>query len=89
MSLARMLELVELDRLSPLLGRAAPRATCPLYLRGQRCQRPARLRCFPYRLPITAAGPPGASSTRRGWGCQEPYDGGAGGTSSSWLVLQL
>ena len=89
MSLARMLELVELDRLSPLLGRAAPRATCPLYLRGQRCQRPARLRCFPYRLPITAAGPPGASSTRRGWGCQAPYDGGAGGTSSSWPVLQL
>jgi hypothetical protein len=39
--------------------------------------------------PSTAAGPPGASSTRRGWGCQAPYDGGAGGTSSSWLVLQL
>eukprot|EP00267_Zea_mays_P045001 XP_020397235.1 uncharacterized protein LOC109941145 [Zea mays] len=29
MSLARMLELVELDRLSPLLGRAAPRAALP------------------------------------------------------------
>ena len=29
MSLARMLELVELDRLSPLLGQAAPRAALP------------------------------------------------------------
>jgi hypothetical protein len=44
MSLARTLELVELDRISPLLDQAAPRATL-----SASPPRPARLRCSPCR----------------------------------------
>jgi hypothetical protein len=90
MSLARMLELVELDRLSPPPRPGGPargpaRSTYTASAAsGRRASGAPRT-----GSSSTAAGPPGASSTRHSWGCQAPYNGGAGGTSSSWLVLQL
>jgi len=94
MSLARTLELIELDRISQLSPRAAPRAILPAP--PPRPALPAGAAPPSAGAPgagppsaTAAAGPSGAPTPRRGWALQAALAGGASGATSPWLVLQL